>query len=316
MFIRPQFRGDLFKKQILQQEDPMKTKILTDSCCDLSLSYIDHHKEALEVIGIPVQMEGKDFIDDLGRSYNHTDFYNALRRGVMPTTSQINTYRFEKAFHTTLETGKEVIYLGFSSGLSGTYNAAFLARNLVLEDRPDAPLYVVDTLSASIGLGVLVLKAVAMAEAGAGASEIAEWILQNRFNANHWFGVDDLIFLKNGGRIGAATAAVGSVLNVKPILTMDTAGILKPYNNVRGRKKVMSFLSEQLKKHFIENTTTCAIIGHGDCEADAEHLKEILAESFPQVDVQIMPLSMTIASHVGPNMLALAFLGETREANA
>lgn len=291
----------------------MKVKIITDSCCDLPLHYVKAHSDRLEVLGMPVQIEGKEYIDDLGVTLKHDDFYAKLRSGIMPTTSQINAYRFEEAFRAYLDEGKDVIYVGFSSGLSGTLNSAIIARNIILEDTPDAPIYVVDTLSASVGLGAIVVETVKMATSGMNGLQIYTWVQENHMNAHHWFGVDDLHYLKNGGRINAASAMVGTVLNVKPTLIVDKFGKLKPYGNVRGRKKSMSFLVSKLEEHYHPETTTTVLLGHGNCMDDAETLRLMIREKYGNIDIMVSELSMTIASHVGPNMLAVAFIGKERE---
>lgn len=291
----------------------MKVKIITDSCCDLPLHYVKAHSDRLEVLGMPVQIEGKEYIDDLGVTLKHDDFYAKLRNGIMPTTSQINAYRFEEAFRANLEEGCEVIYIGFSSGLSGTLNSALIARNIILDDTPDAPIYVVDTLSASVGLGAIIVETVKMASGGMDAQQIYNWVQSNHMNTHHWFGVDDLQYLKNGGRINAASAMVGTVLNVKPTLIVDKYGKLKPYGNVRGRKKSMSFLVSKLEEHYHPEMTTTVILGHGNCKDDAETMRKMIQDKYGNVEIIVSELSMTIASHVGPNMLAVAFIGKERE---
>jgi DegV family protein with EDD domain len=262
---------------------------------------------------MPVQIEGKEYIDDLGVTLKHDDFYAKLRNGIMPTTSQINAYRFEEAFRANLDEGSEVIYVGFSSGLSGTLNSALIARNIILEDTPDAPIYVVDTLSASVGLGAIIVETVKMASNGMDAQQIYNWVQSNHMNAHHWFGVDDLQYLKNGGRINAASAMVGTVLNVKPTLIVDKYGKLKPYGNVRGRKKSMNFLVSKLEEHYHPEMTTTIILGHGNCKDDAETMRKMIQDKYDNVEIIVSELSMTIASHVGPNMLAVAFIGKERE---
>lgn len=291
----------------------MKVKIITDSCCDLPLHYVKAHSDRLEVLGMPVQIEGKEYIDDLGVTLKHDDFYAKLRNGIMPTTSQINAYRFEEAFRANLDEGSEVIYVGFSSGLSGTLNSALIARNIILEDTPDAPIHVVDTLSASVGLGAIIVETVKMASNGMDAQQICNWVQSNHMNAHHWFGVDDLQYLKNGGRINAASAMVGTVLNVKPTLIVDKYGKLKPYGNVRGRKKSMNFLVSKLEEHYHPEMTTTIILGHGNCKDDAETMRKMIQDKYDNVEIIVSELSMTIASHVGPNMLAVAFIGKERE---
>lgn len=291
----------------------MKIKIITDSCCDLPLYYVDANADSLLVLGMPVQVDGKEIIDDLGKSYSHQHFYEKLRQGIMPTTSQVNAYRFEEAFRATIQQGYAVLYLGFSSAMSGTFNSANIARSLVLEDFPDAKIYLVDTLSASIGQGVLVVEAVKRAKSNQSIDEITSFIESIKLKTHHWFGVDDLNYLKNGGRISHVSAMVGSVLNVKPTLGVDLEGKLIPYGNVRGRKKSIAQLVNKFENHYCNENTSTVIVGHGNSAEDAEYLRQLISEKAPNANILISELSMTIASHVGPDMIALAFVGDKRE---
>lgn len=290
----------------------MNIKIITDSSCDLPFEYIENNKDILECIGMPIQIEGKEYIDDLGRSFEHDEFYNLLRAGIMPTTSQINAYRFEDAFKENLKKENKIIYIGFSSNMSGTFQSAKIGKDSAMEDFPNGEIYLVDTLAASIGLGVLVMTAIDLARKGNSIDYIVNYIEENLIKTNHWFGVDDLNYLKNGGRISSASAMVGNMLNVKPLLTVDENGKLSPYGKVRGRKKSIQFLKDKLVENYEDNKTEKIIIGHGNCVGDALLLKKNIEEIGISKDIVISQLSMTIASHVGPNMLALAFIGKKR----
>lgn len=291
----------------------MSVKIITDSCCDLPIQYLEAHQEILEVLGMPVHINGVDYIDDLGKTLDHNTFYGYLRKGIMPTTSQINAYRFEEAFRTNVELGHEVIYIGFSSGLSGTFNSACVAKSLVLEEYPEAKIEVVDTLSASVGLGALLVEILKNIKENTSIEDLKNWIEANRMNFNHWFGVDDLNYLKSGGRISAASAMVGTVLNVKPTLILDSEGKIKPYGSVRGRKKSMAFLVSKLEAHLKDRENISVVLGHGNCPEDAEILRDMIQKQINPYEIIVSELSMTIASHVGPNMIAVAFLGDSRE---
>lgn len=290
----------------------MSVKIITDSCCDLPLTFVEAHSDKLEILGMPVEIDGTNYIDDLGKTLDHKTFYDFLRRGILPTTSQINVYRFEEAFKSNIENGREVLYIGFSSGLSGTFNSACVARKNLLEEYPDAKIELVDTLSASIGQGAIVVEAIKRLENNNKIDDIKAWIEENKLHVNHWFGVDDLNYLKNGGRISSASAIMGNMLNVKPTLIVDASGKLKPYGKVRGRKKSMSFLASKVTER-IDTSNTTVLLGHGNCLDEAEQLRQLLISESPELDIIITELSMTIASHVGPNMLAVAFFGDKRE---
>lgn len=292
----------------------MTIKIFTDSCCDLPLDYVEANQDILHVLGMPIQLEGVEIIDDLGKTFDRSAFYGKLRQGIMPTTSQINAYRFDEAFREAVEAGSEVVYIGFTSGMSGTYNSANIAKQMILDDHPEAKIWVLDTLSASIGQGTLVVEAVKMARAGESSDVITAFIEASKLKTHHWFGVDDLNYLKNGGRISHVSAMVGSVLNVKPTLGVGHDGKLKPYGNVRGRKKSIAQLASKFETHYSFNDASTVIVGHGNCPEDAEQLKALILDHSPNVDIMISELSMTIASHVGPNMIAVAFIGDEREA--
>lgn len=292
----------------------MNIRIITDSCCDLPLEFVEANQDLLQVLGMPIQIQGREIIDDLGKTFDRSQFYSLLRQGIMPTTSQINTYRFEKAFTEAIEEGKEVVYLGFTSGMSGTFNSANIAKQIILEENEHAIIELVDTLSASIGQGILIVEALKLAKAGKTAAEIAKWAEQIKLRTHHWFGVDDLNYLRNGGRISHVSALVGTMLNVKPTLGVDHDGRLKPYGNVRGRKKSIAQLASKFNQHYCMDNVSTIIVGHGDCKEDAALLANAIRAFDPKVDILVSELSMTIASHVGPNMIAVAFIGDEREA--
>lgn len=291
----------------------MGIRILVDSCSDLPLEYIEGNSDVIDTIGMPLNIEGIDCYDDFGKTMSHKEFYGYLRKEIMPTTSQINSHRFMEKFKENYEKKNTLIYLGFSSGLSGTYNSALVARNMFMEEYPDADITIIDTLSASVGEGLLVVHVVEMLRKGCTRDEIVKGVEENKLNSNHWFAVDTLTFLKKGGRISKTTAAVGTLLNVKPIITLDNNGKLQPYTNVRGRKKSLSFLLDKAKEHIVNPEETILIIGHGDCLKDAEKLKSMVMSQIPVKKIIITELGATIASHVGPGMISLAFIGEKRE---
>lgn len=291
----------------------MSSIIITDSTCDLTLEYVQENADVLDTIGMPVNVDGYEYLDDFGKSLSHDEFYAKLRSGVMSSTAQINAFRFREMFEKHYKAGKSIIYIGFTSGMSGTFNNALLARGEILEEYPDADITVIDSLSASIGQGVLVVEAIDQLRQGKSKEEIVDWIESNKLKSNHWFAVDDLNYLKKGGRISATTAVVGTALNIKPILTVDHSGKLIPYSNVRGRKKSMKFLADKVHEHMENPEEVTLIIGHGNCLEDAEMLKEYILEGCTPKKILISELSATIASHVGPNMIAAAFVGSTRE---
>ncbi len=290
----------------------MNIKIITDSSCDLPLRFVEDNDDLLTVLGMPIQIEGKEIIDDLGKTFDRSEFYGMLRAGIMPTTSQVNAYRFEETFREAISDGKSVIYFGLTSGMSGTMNSAAIARQIVLDDLPNAEIFIVDTLAASIGLGAIVVEALKRARAQQTINDIFVWAESIKLKTHHWFGVDDLNYLKNGGRISTTSAMIGNVLNVKPTLIVDHSGKLKPYGNVRGRKKSIALLASKFEAHYCYDNPSTVIVGHGNCPEDAEQLTALIHQMAPDVEIIVSELSMTIASHVGPNMIAIAFIGDER----
>ena len=291
----------------------MSTMLLVDSCSDLPLKFIEDNSDLIDTIGMFVNIEGKDYYDDFGKTLSHKEFYGYLRQGIMPMTAQINSYSFLEKFKDHCVKGNSLIYLAFTSGLSGTINNARMAKDMALEEYPDADITIIDTKSASVGEGLLVIHTVEMMRNGASKEEVVNWIQENKLKSNHWFAVNDLSFLKKGGRISATKAAVGTLLSVKPIITVDDDGKLQQYASVRGRKKSMKFLYDKLKEHMTNPEETIVVIGHGDCLNDAVKIEKYINKHLNLKKVIVTELCSTIASHVGPDMIALAFIGDARE---
>lgn len=287
----------------------MQTIIITDSSCDLSYNYISENN--LEVIPFPYTINGNEYIDDFGKSLSYKDFYDELRNGSMPSTSQISVYTFEQAFKKHVSKGNSIIYIGFSSALSQTFYNSIIARNNILEEIPEADITVVDSKSASVGLGALVFYANGLLKQGKTKKEIVNWIESNKLKSNHWFIIDSLDHLKRGGRISATSAAVGTILDVKPLLNVDNDGKLTVVKKIRGRKKAIRELLDELNniKHPEKQTL---FINHGDCIKDAEILRELVLNEVNVKDVVINHIGPIIGSHTGPGMLCLVFMGEAR----
>ncbi len=285
----------------------MKIKLLTDSSSDLPLSFVKENSDILEVLGMPITIEQEEFIDDLGEKFSHDYFYDKLANGASPKTSQINTMTFYDKYIEHHEAGYSIVYIGLSSGLSGTINNAKLAKGMLVEEAPLAIVEVIDSLAASIGLGALIVYALELIREGMDLKEITRLIEEQKLHANHWFAVDDLMHLKNGGRIPAAAAYVGTVLNVKPILTIKHNGKLESYSTVRGKKKAYKYIVSKVVEH-ISSQDVPIIVGHANILKDAKILKdEIRLQGINNRIIETC-LSATIASHVGPGMLAIAFM--------
>lgn len=288
----------------------MKTVIMTDSCCDLPLNFVKENN--IDVISLGINIDSKYYSDDLGQSINIKEFYDKLRSGIMPTTSQANAFSYEERFKKHVEEGKAVIYIGFSSALSGSVNSARIAMENVKDEYDKADITIIDSKSASLGLGLLVYKAVEMLKQGASKDEIVSWVEDNKLKLNHWFTVDDLNHLKRGGRVSGTVAAVGTLLGIKPVLHVDNKGRLVPVSKVKGRKKSIKVLQETIKERIVNPEEQVIFISHGDCLEEAEYLRRLITDEVKVKDVIINNVGPTIGTHSGPGTIALFFLGKER----
>lgn len=288
----------------------MRVKILTDSCCDLPISYLDAHKDVLSFVGMPITVGNRNFRDDLGRHESLEFFYNELSSGTNASTAQITPNDFYNLFCEAVNAGETLIYIGLSSGISGTYNNALMAKQMIEDDGINGDIYIINDFAASIGLGLMIMDVVEAVEEGQSGDEIVQWLEAKKYDYHHWFIIDDLHYLKRGGRIPPTLAAVGTALNVKPILTVDAYGKLIKHANVRGRKKAIKYLVKKFETSTFKEGRI--IIGHGNCYEDAQLLKDKILEKNQKVEVVISNLSATIACHVGPKMLGVGFVAESR----
>lgn len=288
----------------------MSIVIITDSCSDLPLSFITENN--ICALSLTCHFKGMEIPDDFGKSLNYKEFYEEVRAGEMPSTSQINVYTFVEEFKKHIQEGKSIIYIGFSSALSGTFNSAAIARQQLIEEFPDADITVIDSKSASLGEGLIVYYAVDMMKKGKSKEEIVNWIEENKLNVNHWFTVDDLGHLKRGGRISGASAAIGTLLDIKPILQVDNEGRLIPAAKVKGRKKAISTLRDKLLESIVNPEEQVIAISHGDCIEEAETLKAAILEKCKVKDVLMNNIGPVIGSHAGPGTISLFFIGKKR----
>ncbi|WP_300380677.1 DegV family protein [Clostridium sp.] len=291
----------------------MSTVIFTDSCCDLPIEFIKENN--IELISLRVKYESEDIPDDLGQSIKYKDFYSKLKNGVTATTSQANAYYFEEEFRKQAKLDKAIIYIGFSSALSGCVNSARIAKEIIEEEMPKADITIIDSKSASLGLGLLVFNATKMLKEGKTKEEIIMWIEENKLKVNHWFTVDDLNHLKRGGRVSSTVAIVGTMLNIKPIMHVDKEGRLIPVAKVKGRKKSIKDLFERLKENAVNIEEQTIFISHGDCLEEAETLRDLILSEYKVKDCIINYIGPVIGSHAGPGTIALFFLGNNRELN-
>lgn len=285
----------------------MKPVILVDASCDMPLEFIE--KNHIPHLGLICHIDDREYEDDFGKTFTYDEFYGELRKGKMPSTSQINSFRFEEKFREYVKQGIPVIYLAMSSALSGTYNSAVMARKIILDEYKDADITVIDTKGASIGEGILVYYAYDMLNKGYSKDSIITWVQRNMLRMNYWFAVSDLEHLKKGGRISSSAAMVGAILNINPILCISKDGSLAHVTNIRGRKKAIKFLTDKFKAEVTEPENTIVAISHGDCTEEAEYLRNIMEEEFHVKKVIINKLGLIMGSHCGQGMLSLCFLG-------
>ena len=238
------------------------------------------------------------------------DLYQELREGGMATTSAVNVSDYTQMVEPILKEGKDVLILVFSSGLSSTYQSSVLAVEELREKYPDRKIYTVDTLCASLGQGLLVWHAVQEQKKGKSIEEVRDWVEENKLHLCHWFTVDDLHFLKRGGRISAATAVVGTMLSIKPVLHVDDEGHLISMGKARGRGASLTALVDHMEQTVTDVDTV--FISHGDCLADAEKVAADVKKRFGTKDVVINNVGPVIGAHSGPGTLALFFLGTKR----
>ena len=285
--------------------------IVTDSSCDLPPEMAQ--ELGLIVLPLTVALEGKEYANYLdGREIGFKDFYDRIRSGAVGTTSAANVEGFMGAMEPSLAQGKDVLCLVFSSGLSSTYQASVMAVQELGEKYPQRKIYTVDTLCASMGQGLLVYLAAQKKAEGASIEEVRDWVEKEKFHLCHWFTVDDLMFLKRGGRINAATALVGTALGIKPVLHVDDEGHLINMGKARGRQAALSALVDKMAELAVNPKDQIVFISHGDCLEDAKTVEKLVKQRFGVKKVVISYVGPVIGAHSGPGTLALFFLGTHR----
>lgn len=285
--------------------------IFTDATVDLTDAFIA--AENIQILPMDYTIEGttqtyfRDWTED-----KYQDFYKLLRGGKVVTTSQITPFTYTSAFEPALKAGKDVLYICFSSGLSGTIESARLVATNLMETYPEQQVCCVDSLGATYGEGLAVITAAKCRAEGMDVRECAQFVEDNLQHNAHWFTVDDLMFLKRGGRISATTAIVGSALQIKPVMHMDAVGRLVPVDKVRGRKLSLKAVANKMKETAIAPEDQIVYISHGDVKEDAELLAHRIREIMPVKDIVISQLSPIIGAHSGPGTVALFFLAQQR----
>ena len=285
--------------------------IMTDSCCDLSAEMAAELE--LEVLPLSLEMSGKTYRNWLdGRDIPFADFYARVRAGETATTSAVSVGDYEEHMRPILESGKDILCICFSSALSATYQSACIAAEGLREEFPDAKILVVDSLSASMGQGLLVYLCVMEKRRGADVEALRDYAEATRGKVCHWFTVDDLNHLKRGGRINAATAMFGTMLSIKPVLHVDDQGRLIAVSKARGRKASLLELVDRMAKTAVDPAGQTVFISHGDCEEDARFVADTIRSRFGTTDIRINYVGPVIGNHSGPGTMALFFLGTQR----
>jgi DegV family protein with EDD domain len=241
-----------------------------------------------------------------------TLFYEKVRNGQGSTTTLINSQHFSDVFTTILEKGMDILYIAFSSALSGTYQSSLLARSELVERFPDRQITVVDSLCASLGQGLLIFQAVQRRNQGWTLEALTAWLEENKQHVVHWFTVDDLNHLRRGGRVSATAALLGTILSIKPVLHVNDQGKLIPVEKVKSRKRALRSLVDRMGETVIEPMQQTVFISHGDSLADAEAVAAMVKERFQVKDVIINYVGPVIGSHSGPGTIALFYMGKTR----
>ena len=288
-------------------------KIITDSTADLPKDYLE--KNGIACMDMCYMIGGESYGGDTGKELDYKKFYERMRSGEMPTTSQINPEEAKQHFERLLADGeRQILYIAFSSGLSGTYNSACIAAEQVMEEHPGCRIEVIDSLCASMGEGLFVHKAVQLRDAGVGFEKTAERLRELVPNMVHVFTVDDLNHLYRGGRVSKATAVIGTLAGIKPILHVDEEGHLIPISKTRGRKKsllaLVDLMEQKIGRKRWENDII--FISHGDAVEDAQFVADEVRRRFGIEKFLIGPIGPTIGTHSGPGTIALFFVGEER----
>ena len=284
--------------------------LMTDS--DSDLPYALKVQYDIPVVYMPYTLDGKEYFDDLGQTLDHKTFFDAMREGAHPTTSALNEAVYEEYFEPILAEGKDILFLAFSSQLSMTINAIRAARETLLEKYPERKFIVVDTLSISGPQTLLVLKAHEMYRAGADIDTVAQWAEDNKLRAQAYFTVDDLKYLQRGGRVSATAAALGTLLDLKPILTETREGKLAAAQKVRGRKKALGFMVDKAAECITDPTESIVLVLHADAKEDASKVAIMLHDRIPNVTVRIENVGPVIGAHAGPGTVAVCFIGAER----
>lgn len=285
----------------------LATYLLTDAACDLDKEFVDS-QENFYVFPMNYSINGKEHVfASFDGSPDLKNLYDQMREGAVPTTAQINLNDYLNVFNKLTGEGHDVLYVCLSSGLSGTFQTALLARSMVMEKNPEAQLYVVDGLSAASGQGLLIYYALEQRAGGMDARQLADWVSDNRQHIIHWFTVDKLDYLYRGGRVSRSSAVVGDMLRIKPVMNVNFEGKLIAQEKVAGRKRSLKAMAERYETTADRSRWNTVFIAHGDCAEDAEYLAEKVREINPNVQIRFQRVGTIIGCHTGPGIMTLFF---------
>lgn len=284
--------------------------ITTDSTVDLPKEYLKEHH--ITYLPLSYMINGDTYKDMDGLS--HKEFFDCIRKGAMPTTSQVNPDEAKEKFESIIKEGKDILHIAFSSGLSGSYNSACIAAKELSDLYPKAKIIVIDSLCASLGEGLLLCKTIEQKAQGKNLEELAQWVEEHKLNVCSLVTVDDLFHLQRGGRVSKASAIIGTMVQIKPIIRVDEEGKLQVIGKMRGRKKSLNHLVDMMEdaiKDYEEKNDIVAIT-HGDCIEDAEYVAQQIKTRFHIQNVLINGIGTVIGSHTGPGVIGLFYMANKR----
>ena len=287
------------------------------SCCSTADLTKEHFaKRNINYVCFHYFLDEKQYADDLGQSMSPADFYEAMANGAETRTSQVNVAEYEEYFEQFLQEGRDILHLTLSSGISGAHNSAMVAKNMLEEKYPDRKIYIVDSLAAASGYGLLMDRLADLRDMGKSIDEVYQWAEENKRKVHHWFFSTDLTFFIKGGRVTKTAGFVGTMLNICPLLHVDKEGKLIPKQKVRTKKKVIEAIVKKMEE-FAENGMDYngkCYISHSACREDADAVAKLIEERFPKLDGKVLvnDIGTTIGSHTGPGTVALFFWGEER----
>lgn len=287
------------------------------SCCSTAdLSKEHFNKRDIQYVCFHFTLGDQEYLDDLGESVPPAELYRRMVAGENTKTSQVSAAEYEALFEKNLKEGKDILHVTLSTGISGTYNSACVARDILSERYPDRKIYVVDSLGASSGYGLIMEALADMRDAGMGIDELYQWIEAHKLELHHWFFSTDLTFYIRGGRISKTAGFIGSVMGICPLLNMDNEGKLIPREKIRTKKKVIKRIVEKMEENAKDGLgySGKCFLSQSECMEDAREVAALVEEKFPQLNgkVEIYPIGATIGSHTGPGTIALFFWGGER----